>query len=88
MNPHRNDDDDNLDRKQVDDSHDHAEADNLFTLGEVAGLLRVPPATLRYWRHQHTGPRSFRIGRHVRYSRTDVEEWLRNQRDADGSGAA
>lgn len=81
MNPHRNDDDDDLDRE-------HAEADNLFTLGEVAKLLRIPPATLRYWRHQHTGPRSFRIGRHVRYSRTDVEAWLRDQRDADGPGAA
>ena len=60
MNPHRSDDADNVDREQAEDRHDHAdertdhaEADNLFTLGEVARLLRVPPATLRYWRHQH-----------------------------------
>jgi hypothetical protein len=30
---------------------------------EVADVVRVPVATLRYWRHLGTGPRSFRIGR-------------------------
>lgn len=59
----------------------------LLTLADVAELMRVPPATLRYWRHLGTGPRSFRIGRHVRYYRDDVEAWLRNRRDASGLGA-
>ena len=59
----------------------------LFTLADVAELLRVPPATLRYWRHLGTGPRSFRIGRHVRYYRGDVEAWLSNQREAGDSEA-
>ena len=34
----------------------------LLTLPEAAELLRAPVATLRYWRHLGTGPRSFRLG--------------------------
>ena len=41
--------------------------DELLTMQEVAHVVRVPVATLRYWRHLGTGPRSFRIGRSVRY---------------------
>ena len=42
--------------------------------------LLAPPcatgATLRYWRHLGTGPRSFRIGRGVRYWHNEVTTWL------------
>ena len=53
--------------------------DELLTMQEVADLVRVPLATLRYWRHLGTGPRSFRIGRSVRYWHTDVLHWLEEQ---------
>ena len=53
----------------------HAD-DELMTIKEVAKLLRVPEATLRYWRHLGTGPHSFRVGRSVRYWRNDVRHWL------------
>lgn len=53
--------------------------DELLTLQEVANVVRVPVATLRYWRHLGTGPRSFRIGRSVRYWRTEVYTWLESQ---------
>ena len=53
--------------------------DDLLTIAEVADLVRVPVATLRYWRHLGTGPRSFRVGRGVRYWRTDVTAWLEAQ---------
>ena len=56
----------------------HAD-DELMTLKEVATLVRVPEATLRYWRHLRTGPRGFRIGRSVRYWRNDVVHWLEEQ---------
>ncbi len=52
----------------------------LLTLHEVAELLRVPEATLRYWRHCNTGPAALKIGRHVRYERDQVQAWLRSQR--------
>ncbi|HET7041790.1 MAG TPA: helix-turn-helix domain-containing protein, partial [Gemmatimonadales bacterium] len=49
--------------------------DEMLTLKEVAALLRVPEATLRYWRHLGTGPRGFRLGRSVRYWRSEVALW-------------
>ena len=53
--------------------------DELLTMKEVAGVVRVPVATLRYWRHLGSGPRSFRVGRSVRYWRTEVLHWLEQQ---------
>ena len=54
--------------------------DELLSIDEVAALLRAPVATLRYWRYLGTGPRSFRVGRAVRYWRGDVLAWLHEQR--------
>ena len=48
----------------------------LLTIAEAAELLRAPVATLRYWRHQDTGPRSFRLGRRVLYRRDDLHAWI------------
>ncbi len=53
--------------------------DELLTMEEVAAVVRVPIATLRYWRHLGSGPQSFRIGRTVRYWRSDVFQWLESQ---------
>lgn len=53
--------------------------DEMLTLTEVADLLRVPENTMRYWRHLGTGPRSFTVGRSVRYWRTEVWAWLEKQ---------
>jgi excisionase family DNA binding protein len=38
--------------------------------------LTVPVGTLANWRYQGKGPRFVKIGRHVRYRRSDVEAWL------------
>ena len=57
----------------------------LLTITETADLVRAPVATLRYWRHLGTGPRSFRIGRRVVYRLDDVEDWIGAQRDATAS---
>jgi excisionase family DNA binding protein len=70
-----------------DNRHDD-DIDDLLTLHEVAELLRVPEATLRYWRHQHTGPDSYKVGRHVRYPRSEVQRWLRSQRSSRSSDVA
>ena len=56
-------------------------ANELMTIQEAAALLRLPVATLRYWRHLGTGPRSFKIGRHVRYWHADLVLWLTEQTD-------
>lgn len=72
------------DNERDDDRHD--DIDELLTLHEVAELLRVPDATVRWWRTQHIGPSSFKIGRHVRYFRAEVLRWIREQ--GAGAGAA
>ena len=56
---------------------------DLLTITEAAQVVRAPVATLRYWRHLGTGPRSFRIGRSVRYWRTEVFAWLDDQANSD-----
>ncbi len=48
---------------------DRTTEDEMLTLQEACAFLRVPEGTLRYWRHLDCGPRSFKIGRHVRYWR-------------------
>ncbi|MGH3496187.1 MAG: helix-turn-helix domain-containing protein [Nocardioidaceae bacterium] len=53
--------------------------DEMLTLAEACRFLRVPEGTLRYWRHLGSGPRSFKIGRHVRYWRADLVLWLTEQ---------
>ena len=51
----------------------------LLNITEAAELLRAPVATLRYWRHLGTGPRSFRLGRRVLYRYNDVQAWVEAQ---------
>jgi excisionase family DNA binding protein len=48
-----------------------------MTTAEFAALVRVPPATVRYWRHIGKGPASIKVGRHVLYATTDVRAWLK-----------
>jgi excisionase family DNA binding protein len=57
---------------------DHTDDDHpdLLTITEAAEVLRIPVATLRYWRHLGTGPTSFRLGRRVLYRRDDLHEWI------------
>ena len=60
-----------------DDNH---AGDEMLSIEEAAAVLRVPVATMRYWRHLGaTGPFSFRVGRHVRYWRTDLILWRAEQ---------
>lgn len=57
-------------------------------MDEVAAMVRTPVATLRYWRYLGTGPHSFRVGRAVRYWRSEVQAWLREQSSDPGPDAA
>jgi DNA-binding transcriptional MerR regulator len=58
----------------------------LLTIAEAADMLRAPVATLRYWRHLGTGPRSFRLGRRVLYRRADLYAWIDAQHQQDSVG--
>jgi predicted DNA-binding transcriptional regulator AlpA len=75
----------NLDAGNLDSAVDQVPKvdDDLLTMDQVAAIVRAPVATLRYWRHLGTGPRSFRVGRGVRYWRADVHSWLAQQQRSD-----
>ena len=47
----------------------------------LADFLGLPVGTIYGWRYRGEGPPGYKIGRHVRYRRTDVEKWLAGQAD-------
>lgn len=53
--------------------------EDVVSIDEVARRLDVPKTTLYGWRYKGKGPRSHRVGRHLRYRWTDVLEWLDEQ---------
>lgn len=57
----------------------------LGTADEVSEYLGVPIDTLYVWRHRSKGPRSSKVGRHLRYRWEDVDKWLDDQ--ASGEAA-
>jgi excisionase family DNA binding protein len=54
--------------------------DTLLTPDELAEVLGVPAETLKQWRYFGRGPAFVRVGRHVRYRRVDVNDWVTAQR--------
>lgn len=54
------------------------DASDVISIDEVARRLDIPKATLYQWRYKRIGPRSHRIGKHLRYRWSDVLEWLDN----------
>lgn len=55
---------------------------------EVSEATGIPVGTLRYMRHCGTGPRSYTLGRTVRYDVEDVRAWLEAQKAATARGGA
>lgn len=54
--------------------------EDFLTLSEVAAILRVPVNTLRWWRQRGTGPRLFKIGRHLVTTIGDLRGWIEEQK--------
>lgn len=46
---------------------------------QVSVVLQIPVPTLYQWRHRGIGPKAIRVGRHLRYTRDDLEAWLRDR---------
>lgn len=57
--------------------------DKLLTVKDLAEHLGVPVATIYAWRYHREGPPGFRVGRHVRYRWTDVEQWISDRLKTD-----
>jgi len=61
--------------------------DELLSPHDLAGYLDVPVKTVDAWRHRGLGPAGFRVGRHLRYRRGDVEELIEGQLEATTESA-
>jgi excisionase family DNA binding protein len=55
--------------------------EHLLKNQDVADYLGVPIRTVYAWRHKGEGPRGFKVGRHIRYRREDVDAWLAERAD-------
>ncbi len=49
----------------------------LLTTKEAAGFLKVSTITLAKWRGQKKGPKYTRTGRTIKYTRKDLEGYLK-----------
>lgn len=53
--------------------------DRTWTPKDVSAFLGVPIPTLYQWRHKGIGPKSRRVGGHLRYKPEDVHAWFEAQ---------
>ena len=54
--------------------------DQLMTEKEVAGLICITPRALQNWRLRGGGPEYVKIGRSVRYQRSDVIKFIEERK--------
>lgn len=59
--------------------------DEFFTVYGLARYLGVSPHTIYEWNAVGSGPAYYRIGRYVRYRKSDVEVWLEDRRQPAAS---
>jgi predicted DNA-binding transcriptional regulator AlpA len=55
------------------------EPKDLLLLEEISHVSRVPLETLRWFRKNNRGPRTFRLGGRVVAFRADVDAWILEQ---------
>ncbi|MGW0230896.1 helix-turn-helix transcriptional regulator [Actinopolymorpha singaporensis] len=56
--------------------------ERLWSVHDVSEFLGIPVATLYRWRCTGSGPKSIRIGKHLRYDPVEVYAWVREQQAA------
>lgn len=60
--------------------------DRPLTADELSAATGIPLGTLRYWRHCGEGPRSYTVGKRVRYDPADVRDWFEAQKSSTARG--
>jgi len=55
--------------------------ESLIDVQQLADYLDVPVKTLYAWRYRRQGPPAFRVGRHLRYRRSDIQRWIEQRID-------
>ncbi len=53
----------------------------LLSMEDLADYLGVPVTTIYDWRVDGKGPCGVRVGRHVKFTVTDVLAWIENHRE-------
>ena len=56
--------------------------ENLFTVQEVAEILRIHPNTVYDLKNRANGLRAVRVGHHVRFRPCDLEDYINRQLEA------
>ena len=54
-----------------------------LTAEDLAAELRIPKQTIYKWRVEGFGPTAHKIGRHLRFSREDVDDWYSTLQEDD-----
>ncbi|MFJ6295388.1 helix-turn-helix transcriptional regulator [Streptomyces griseoviridis] len=53
-----------------------------LTPDDLVEMFELPSVeTVYQWRRKRTGPRGFRVGRHLRFDPADVRAWVDTQRE-------
>ena len=52
------------------------EPDPLIDVATLCKWLGIPEGTAYQWVHRKVGPRPIKVGRHLRWRRSEVERWL------------
>lgn len=55
--------------------------ERLMSAQEVADYLGIPITTLYAWRYKGEGPPGYRVGRHIRHRREQIDRWLEDHAD-------
>lgn len=55
----------------------------LIGVEELAEYLGVPVQTIYDWRLSGRAPRAFKLGKHLRFAVSDVQQWLEQHHEAD-----
>ncbi len=53
--------------------------ERLMTPQEVSDHLGIPLQTLYRWRTEGKGPTAVKVGRHIRFTQTNLAGWIANQ---------
>lgn len=59
----------------------NAEPEPLLSMDDLCKWLQVSPQTVYKWRALGSGPPAMRLGKHLRWRRREVEQWLASRHD-------
>jgi excisionase family DNA binding protein len=52
-----------------------------LSVDELAQYLQLSKETIYHWRLEGTGPKATKLGKHLRFSRENVQAWLKDRTD-------